>query len=398
MTSSGIGNIRDSGDPNRDIRAQLESQFQGPVDVTVLSSSNHNNGKARQIGKNLAETQPTEGMSLINQLNSILEELNISKTGQFQADATGNFKFKVNQAYLEEKGFLIVQNDLLKLNQEIQENPSLHEHILNYKVEIDPTRNVLIFKPSAEFTYAPEIVNIRNIRRESSGKNIFEDYSENTLIPVLVGPPPLDYLRKTNGEKSNKFNGIEDNAFKALEKAAKKEDQYKINFHVAHALNIAMLPNGKWSIIDDSDLLNRMRFPTTEFKRLLSPEIAINAQDIQTLKQKENLTQLSLDTPFTPPATKEILRLPTNVQPYMQGPPHGQRLTLVDDPVPLAPESLKDHLNTAGLGHFVQYFLRYNVREKNGEIQPGMPQKDHGMLTRPNPEQDYLIPPIPPKQ
>jgi hypothetical protein len=399
MTSSGIGNITGSGDYDRDIRAELESQFeQDHVDATISSSSISNNGATRQIGEDLAKTPPTGGMSLINQLNSTLEELGINKTGEFKT-SNNELKFIVNQAYLEENGFLIVQKDLLKLNQKIQENPNLHEHILNYKVEIDPTRNVVKFKPSAEFKYAPEIVNIRNIRRESSGKNIFEDYPVNTLIPILIGPPPLDYLRKTNGEKSNKFAGIEDSAFEALEKAAKKEDQYKIDFHVAHALNIAMLPNGQWSIIDDRDVLNKMRLTTTKFKQLLSPEIVVNTGDIQKLRKNEGPAKFLLDTPFTPPTIREILSLPTNIKPYTHAAPFGKRVTLTEDRIPLAPEALQDHLKAAGLHHFLQYYLQYNELVKDGKIkEEDMPQRDHGMLARPNPDQDYLIPQLPPKQ
>ena len=391
--------IRGAGDP--DPRLRLESIFQNSqLHQSAPRTPPHETSQgARQTGQDLAQTSLTEGMSLINQLNSTLEELGIDKTGEFEADTTGGFKFKVNQAYLEEQGFLVVQNDLLELNKKIPEDPNLSENILNYRVEIDPTRNIVKFKPSADFKYAPEIINIRNIQRESSGKKIFEDYPVNTLIPVLVGPPPLDYLRKTNGEKSHKFAGIEDGAFAALERAAKKEDKYKIDFHVAHALNIAMLPNGQWSIIDDREVLNKMRLTTTKFKELLSPDIVINTEDIKGLRNNEGSPRFLLDTPFTPPTIRQILSLPTKIKPYIQREPFGKRVTLIEDAIPLAPEALRDHLSATGLHHFLQYFLQYNELVQDGKIRPeDMPKKDHGMLTRPNRDQDYLIPQLPPKQ
>lgn len=393
-----ISGVNGGGDP--DPRSILESAFQmSRLHQSAPRTPPHETSQgARQTGQDLSQTSLTEGMSFINQLNSTLEELGITRTGTFEADATTGFKFKVNQAYLEEQGFLVVQNDLLELNRRIPEDPRLSEYILNYRVEIDPTRNIVKFKPSADFKYAPEIINIKNIQRESSGKKIFEDYPVNTLIPVLVGPPSLDYLRKTNGEKSHKFDGIENGAFAALERAAKKEDKYKIDFHVAHALNIAMLPNGQWSIIDDRDVLNKMRLTTTEFKKLLSPDIVIDTEDINGLRNNEGSPRFLLDTPFTPPIIRQILSSPTIIKPYTQREPFGKRVTLTEDAIPLAPEALKDHLSAAGLHHFLQYFLQYNKLVKNGEIIPeDMPQRDHGMLTRPNPDQDYLIPQLPPK-
>jgi hypothetical protein len=390
MTGSGIGNIG-GGKDDRDLRTRLESQF---VNITPPSSSNHGNGQSRQIGENLAETQPTGGMSLINQLNSTLEELGINKTGEFKT-SNNELKFIVNQAYLEEKGFLVVQKDLLTLNKKIQENFNLHEHILNYKVEIDPTRNVVKFKPNAEFKYAPEIVNIRNIPLTSSPtEGIFEEYSVNTLIPVLVGPPPLDYLRTISGEKTNMFSGIENNSFNALEKAAKQEDPGKVDFHLAQALNIGMLPNGEMTIINDLQVLKQLTFSPEDFKRRLGPEVIIHPNDIHRLKKAENNTAPFHTTPFTPPPIRKILELlPTAIAYYDKDPGYeGFRFTMEKDPTPLAPKELQPLLESAGLHHYIQYITQHNNLEKDGLLAQGEHQvpKNLGFLIKP--DGDCILP------
>lgn len=388
MTDSGIGNI--GGNDDRKLRIRLESQF-NPVDITPSSSSNHGNTQPRQIGKNLAETQPTGGMSLITQLNSTLEELDIHQTGEFVTDTTGGFKFKVNQKYLEEQGFLVVQNDLLELNKRIQEDPRLSEHVLNYKVEIDPTRNVVKFKSNAEFKYAPEIVNIRNIRRESSGRNIFEDYPANTLIPVLVGPPPIDYLRKPNGEQTNMFSGIESSAFEALARATTQEDRHKIDFNIAHALNIAMLPNAKWIITDDNKAITRMGFPAAGFKALLSPELAILASDIGDLKDVEVNDTPFYVTPFTPPSIREILlQLPIEIHQHQV----GNRFTVANNTTGLAPQDLEGHIDAASFHHLLQYLNQQSLLKKAGLITSEMPPENKGLLYRTD---GSIIGPVPPK-
>jgi hypothetical protein len=379
MVGSGVSIIGNSGDHDPDIRIQLESLLQqNQNNATAPSLSPNKDRTAREIGGDLAETQLTEAMSLSNQFNSILERLAINKTGEF-ADTTDELKFKVNQEYLDEKGFLIVQKDLLTLNQAIQEALSSSEHTLNYKIEIDPTRNVVNFKPNTEFKYAPEIINIKNIPKAySPNEGIFEDYPINTLIPVLVGPPPLDYLRKTNGEKSTKFAGIEDGAFKALEKATKQEDHYKTDFHLAHALNIAMLPNAKWVIIDDNQVIDRLGFPTNQFRELLSPELVMNSRDMWNLKIGENHKQTFYDTPLTPPSIRRLLpKLAIQVR---QHPTQGEgRFITTESKTALAP-NLAPYIDTASFHHLVQYFNQHALLQQAGQIDQGMPPLNKGFL------------------
>jgi hypothetical protein len=384
MTGSGIGNI--GGNDDRNLRIRLESQF-NPVDITPSSSSNHGNTQPRQIGENLAETQPTGGMSLINQLNSTLEELGINRTGEFKT-SNNELKFIVNQAYLEEKGFLVVQKDLLTLNKKIQENFNLCEHILNYKVEIDPTRNVVRFKPNAEFKYAPEIVNIKNIPLTSSpNEGIFEGYPVNTLIPVLVGPPPLDYLRTISGEKTKMFSEIDNNSFDALEKAAKQEDPGKIDFHLAQALNIGMLPNGEITIINDLQVLRQLHFSPDDFIRRLAPQEIIHPNDIHRLKKADNSTEPFHTTPFTPPPIREILKsLRTVVAPYDRDLGYeGHRFTMKKDLTPLAPQELQPLIESAGLIHYLQWISQHQNLIRDGIIDQDHPvPKNLGFLIKPD--------------
>ncbi|MFM7457404.1 MAG: hypothetical protein ACKO3R_01900 [bacterium] len=376
----GIGGVGGGGGGD-DPRSRLESIFHGSqLHQSTPRTPPHETGQgARQTGRDLAKNSPVEDM--ITQLNSTLEKLDIANTGEFVTDTTGGFKFKVNQAYLEEKGFLVVQNDLLELNKEIQENPSLNENILNYRVEIDPTRNIVKFKPSADFKYAPEIVNIRNIPKEHSPtEGIFEDYPINTLIPVLVGPPPIDYLKRQDGEKTSMFSGIEENAFKALEKATKQDDLYKTDFHLAHALNIAMLPNAKWVIIDDNRAIDTLGFPTAKFKELLSPELVISNKDMWNLKSGENHTQPFYDTPLTPPSIRKLLpKLAIQVR-QQQGPNAAEpRFMATESKTALAPQ-LGPHIDAASFHHLLQYFNQYPLLQKANKIDPAMPQAHKGFL------------------
>jgi hypothetical protein len=383
MMISGV----DGGGGVSDPRLRLESILQNSqLHQSAPRTPPHETSQgARQTGQDLAQTSLTEGMSLINQLNSTLEELGIDKTGEFEADTTGGFKFKVNQAYLEEQGFLVVQNDLLELNKKIPEDPNLSENILNYRVEIDPTRNVVRFKPNAEFKYAPEIVNIKNIPLTSSpNEGIFEGYPVNTLIPVLVGPPPLDYLRRRDGEKTNMFSGIGNNAFEALEKATKQEDQYKTDFHLAHVLNIAMLPNGKWVIINDNDVIDRLGFPTNQFKELLSPELVISNRDMWSLNSRENHTKPFYTTPLTPPSIGELLsRLSIQVRRHLINGKHENRFTVTENQTALVPK-LANHIKAGSLHHLVQFYLQNALLQESGQIRKDMPPAHKGFLYDPN--------------
>jgi hypothetical protein len=406
MTTPGTGNISSGGGPSRDreiinqrLEAQLSQNLNDVTTATASLSSSHNNGKARrEIGENLAETQPTEGMSLINQLNSTLEELNIDKTGKFQTDTTGGFKFKVNKAYLEEKGFLVVQKDLLKLNEVIQEviqgvikkDPQLSEYILNYnyKVEIDPTRNVVNFSPSAEIKYGPEIINIKNIPKAySPNEGIFEDYPIDTLIPVLVGPPSIDYLRRKDGEKTNMFSEIDNNSFEALEKATlekatKQDKEYKRDFHLAHVLNIAMLPNGKWIIIDDAGLINTLKFPTDEFKRLLSPELVMNNGDIW--NSRGNHAQPFYDTPLTPPLIRTLLpKLGIQVRQHQTKNGLSARFTSTESKTALV-TNVEPFKHAASFHHLLHYYILYPLLKQDGRVDETMPPAHKGFLCETN--------------
>ncbi|NBV99244.1 MAG: hypothetical protein EBR67_07025, partial [Proteobacteria bacterium] len=294
--------------------------------------------------------------------------------------------FKVNQAYLEEQGFLVVQNDLLELNKKIPEDPNLSENILNYKVEIDPTRNVVRFKPNAEFKYAPEIVNIKNIPLTSSpNEGIFEGYPVNTLIPVLVGPPPLDYLRTISGEKNKMFSGIDNNSFNALEQAARQEDPGKVDFHLAQALMIGMLPNGEMTIINDLQVLKQLHFSPDDFIRRLAPQEIIHPNDIHRLKKADNSTEPFHTTPFTPPPIREILKsLRTVVAPYDRDLGYeGHRFTMTRDPTPLAPQELQPLIESAGLIHYLQWISQHQNLVRDGIIDQDHPvPKNLGFLIK----------------
>jgi hypothetical protein len=333
-------------------------------------------------------------MNFITKLNSILEQLDITQTGKFEADATTEFKFKVNQKYLEEQGFLVVQNDLLKLNKKIQEDLHLSEHVLNYRVEIDPTRNIVQFKPSTEFKYAPEIVNIRNIPKAfSPNKDIFEDYPLNTLIPVLVGPPPIDYLRRRDGEKTNMFSGIGNNAFEALEKATKQEDQYKTDFHLAHVLNIAMLPNGKWVIINDNDVIDKLGFPTAKFKELLSPDFVMNSLDIW--NSRGNPAQPFYDTPFMSPVIRALLtKLKIEVREHQTTHGRQPRFTTTEDRTALVPK-LGPFRDAASLHHLLHYYILYPLLKQDGQVDETMPPANKGFLCERNGASIGPTPPTP---
>jgi hypothetical protein len=387
MVISPINNQNgDSSDYSGFIRS-LESQFPDQGNATTSSASNTNQ-PTRQNGVNLAKNMPTEGISLSDSLNLILEKLQISETGQFEADTTDGLKFKVDQKYLKEQGFTVVQNNLLSLNKVIQEHSSLIENVLNYKIEIDPTRNVVKFNPSAEFKYAPEIINIKNIPLISSpNEGIFEGYPVNTLIPVLVGPPPLDYLRTISGEKTKMFSGIDNNSFDALEKAAKQEDPGKIDFHLAQALNIGMLPNGEMTIINDLQVLKQLKFSPDDFIRRLAPQGIIHPNDIHRLKKAENSTEPFHTTPFTPPPIRKILELlPTVIAPYDRDPGYeGYRFTMKRDLTPLAPQELQPLIESAGLIHYLQYITQHHNLLKDGIINKDHPvPKNLGFLIKPD--------------
>jgi len=395
----GIDGVGDgSGTPIDRFRQTLESQYQR--DSSQYPSSSDLAKDPNLIGKNLAA--PMVGLDLNNEVNSILSRQKLSLSDKLnsilevlQINGTGKFKtsndeliFTVNKSYLEEKGFLVVQNDLLKLNQIIQEKPELCENILNYKVEIDPKRNVVKFNPSAEFQYAPEIINIRNIPLISSlNEGIFEDYPVNRLIPVLVGPPPLDYLRTRSGEKTNMFSGINNDSFSTLEQAARQEDPGKVDFHLAQALNIGMLPNGVITIIDDLTVLKQLKFSPDNFIKRLAPEGIIHPNDIHRLKKAEKSTDPFHTTPFTPPPIREILKLlHTVIAPYDRDPGYeGYRFTMVKDQTPLAPQELQPLIESAGLIHYLQYITQHHNLIKDGIIGKDRPvPKNLGFLIKPD--------------
>ena len=176
------------------------------------------------------------------------------------------------------------------------------------------------------------------------------------------------------------FSGIERSAFNALEKATKQDDLYKTDFHLAHALNIAMLPNAKWVIIDDNQAIDKLGFLTAKFKELLSPELVISNSDMWNLKSEKNYTQPFYDTPLTPPSIRELLpKLAIQVR-QQQGQNRAEaRFIATESKTALAPQ-LGHHIDAASFHHLLQYFNQYPLLQKADKIDPGMPPAHKGFL------------------
>jgi len=176
------------------------------------------------------------------------------------------------------------------------------------------------------------------------------------------------------------FAGIKDGAFAALEKATKQDDLYKTDFHLAHALNIAMLPNAKWVIIDDNRTIDRLGFSTAKFKDLLSPDFVMNSLDIWNLKSEQNHTQPFYDTPLTPPSIRELLPKLAIQFRQQQGQNGAEaRFIATESKTALAPQ-LGSHIDAASFHHLLQYFNQHHLLQKANKIIPGMPPANKGFL------------------
>lgn len=330
-------------------------------DKAAFNSNSGVNGSqnSREVGESLGQAP-----SLSTDLNKLLSKLELTKTGSFTG-TDGALVFKVNYPYLQEKGFLKVQNDLLEVNKAILQDYNLNERVLNYKIEsfpVDkfPNRNNIKFKPSHDFQYGSEIVNIPNIHDRITDKPIFPDYDSRLLVPVLVGPPSLADLKTNSGLRNNLTQGISQQAFEFLEKAANRESEKKIDFHVANALHLMTLPNGQHAILNDSDLLSKFGFSPDNLKFNLEPEYVLSSENTIQLALKEKRPYNR--PPTTPPVIDDLLekfdiRVTDNnpkIEDFKFTEDNLKRYMVTNTKMSLIPAAAVDHKESAGLVYYMQ--------------------------------------------